>query len=215
MELNYKDDPRAVLIHFNPNHDPKTGKFTGKGSGRLYGASPSYWGKERYVTTDPKTGKEILTEAGKARLDHDLKRNAQKKKDDQIKGTEAEIRAKLTDPHRWVKEDLDAYQQGLQNAQNLTKSLKDYEQKKLDRRPKSRRKKLDLSEMTDQELNAQINRFLLEERYQDIFNPKVAPEVSKGKQWLMNTMEVAGGALAVGVSAVTIAKAIHEMKKGT
>ena len=30
----------------------------------------------------------------------------------------------------------------------------------------------------------------------------------------MNTLEVAGGALAVGASAVTIAKAIHEMKKG-
>ena len=210
MDISYKDDPRAVLIHFNPNHDPKTGQFTGKGKGRLYGGSPSYWGKERYVTTDPNTGKEVLTDLGKARWEHDKKRNAQKKKDDQVKDEN-----KLIDPHRWVKEDLDAYQQGLQNAQNLTKSLKDYEQKKLDRRPKSRRKKLDLSEMTDQELNAQINRFLLEERYQDIFNPKVAPEVSKGKQWLMNTMEVAGGALAVGVSAVTIAKAIHEMKKGT
>lgn len=196
MELNYKDDPRAVLIHFNPNHDPKTGQFA---SGMM----------GRYVTYNEKTGKAELTDLGKARWEHDKKRNAQKKKDDQVKDEN-----KLIDPHRWVKEDLDAYQQGLQNAQNLTKSLKDYEQKKLDRRPKVRKKKLDLSGMTDQELNAQINRFLLEERYQDIFNPKVAPEVSKGKQWLMNTMEVAGGALAVGVSAVTIAKAIHEMKKG-
>lgn len=197
MEFDYKDDPRAVLIHYNPNHDPRTGQFT---SGMM----------SRYVTIDPKTGKSVLTDLGAARWEHDKKRNAQKKKDDQVKDEN-----KLIDPHRWVKEDLDAYQQGLQNAQNLAKSLKDYEQKKLDRRPKIRQKSLDLSGMTDQELNAQINRFLLEERYQDIFNPKVAPEVSKGKRWLMNTMEVAGGALAVGVSAVTIAKAIHEMKKGT
>jgi hypothetical protein len=33
--LNYKDDPRAVLIHFNPNHDPRNGQFSSKkGSGR-------------------------------------------------------------------------------------------------------------------------------------------------------------------------------------
>lgn len=33
MELNYKDDPRAVLIHFNPNHDPKNGQFTSNAGG--------------------------------------------------------------------------------------------------------------------------------------------------------------------------------------
>ena len=27
MMIDYKDDPRAVLIHFNPNHDPETGRF--------------------------------------------------------------------------------------------------------------------------------------------------------------------------------------------
>ena len=203
--MDYTGDPRAVLIHYNPNHNPKNGQFT---------SSPSVL-MGRYIEIDEKTGKKKLTELGKARLEHDIKRNAQKKKDDQIKGTPDEIAAKLTDPHRWVTEDLNSAQQGLQNAQNMTKALKDFEQKKLDRRPKVRKKTLDLSQMTDQELNAQINRFLLEERYQDIFNPKVQPEVSKGKQWLMNTLEVAGGALAVGASAVTIAKAIHELKKGT
>lgn len=28
--IDYKDDPRSVLIHFNPNHDPKNGQFTDK-----------------------------------------------------------------------------------------------------------------------------------------------------------------------------------------
>lgn len=35
-DINYKDDPRAVLIHFNPNHDPQTGRFTSNNGG-LYG----------------------------------------------------------------------------------------------------------------------------------------------------------------------------------
>lgn len=219
--IDYKGDPRAVLCHFNLNHDPKTGKFSKKGSGRTYGAAPSTpnpnsndlgFGMDKYVTTDA-SGKRVLTELGKQRLAYDVKRNAQKKKDDQIKGTQAEIEAKLTDPHRWVTEDLNSYQQGLQSAQNMTKSIKDFEQRKLDSRPKVRKKKLDLSNMTDQELNAQINRYLLEQRYQDIFNPKEPPEVSKGKQWLLRTLEIAGAAAGVGVSAVTIAKAIHDMKK--
>lgn len=191
-------DPRSVLCHYNPNHNPKNGQFTSAG-----------FGMGKYIDD-----KGNLTAAGKARLDYDIKRNAQKKKDDQIKGTDAEIAKKLTDPHRWVKEDLDAAQQGLQNAQNMTKALSEFEKKKLANRPMVRKKNLDLSGMSDKDLTDQINRYLLEQRYQDIFNPKVQPEVSKGKKWLMNTLEVAGGALAVGASAVTIAKAIHDMKKG-
>lgn len=211
-DITYKDDPRAVLCHYNPNHDPKTGQFTSKrfGSGKRYGdmnSDPSF-GMGKYVRID-ENGKKVLTEAGRARWEHDKKRNAQKKKDDRVKDEN-----QLIDPHRWVKEDLDSFQQGLQNAQNMTKSLSDFEKRKLASRPLVRKKKLDLSEMTDQDLNNQINRYLLEQRYQDIFNPKEPPEVSKGKKWLMNTLEVAGGALAVGASAVTIAKAVHDMKKG-
>lgn len=198
-EISYKGDPRAVLCHYNPYHNPKNGQFT----------SGSSFGMDKYVTTDA-NGKQVLTEAGRARWEHDKKRNAQKKKDDRVKDEN-----QLIDPHRWVKEDLDSLQQGLQNAQNMAKSLSDFEKKKLAQRPLVRKKKLDLSEMTDQDLNNQINRYLLEQRYQDIFNPKEPPEVSKGKKWLMNTLEVAGGALAVGASAVTIAKAVHDMKKGS
>ena len=205
--ISYKGDPRSVLCHFNPNHDPRSGRFT---SGRTYGSatSDSSFGIGKYIRIDER-GNKVLTEAGKARWEHDKKRNAQKKKDDRVKDEN-----QLIDPHRWVKEDLDSIQNGIQSAQNMTRTLSDYEKKKLSSRPLVRKKNLDLSGMTDQDLNNQINRYLLEQRYQDIFNPKEPPEVSKGKKWLMNTLEVAGGALAVGVSAVTIAKAVHDMKKG-
>lgn len=196
--IDYTGDPRAVLCHYNPYHNPQNGQFT----------SPSAFGMDKYVTRDA-NGNKVLTAAGKARWEHDKKRNDQKKKEDRVKDPNS-----LIDPHRWVREDLDAFEKGLQNAQNMTKSLTDYEKKKLATRPAVRKKNLDLSGLTDQELRDQISRYKLEMDYQDIFNPKQPPEVSKGKKWLMNTLEVAGGALAVGASAVTIAKAIHEMKKG-
>lgn len=28
--IHYTNDPRSVLIHFNPNHDPDNGQFTDK-----------------------------------------------------------------------------------------------------------------------------------------------------------------------------------------
>ena len=194
--IDYSEDPRAVLLHANPYHNPVNGQFTSPG-----------FGMERYVTID-KNGKKVLTEAGKARWEHDKKKNAQKKKDDRVKDEN-----QLIDPHRWVTEDLNSAQKAIENAGQMAKAVRDFEQKKLDQRPRVRKKNLDLSQMTDQELRDKMNRYKLEMDYQNIFNPPVAPEVSKGKKWLMNTLEVAGGVAAVGASAVTIAKAIHDMKK--
>lgn len=35
--IHYTNDPRAVLIHFNPNHDPDNGQFTDKKGGHSGG----------------------------------------------------------------------------------------------------------------------------------------------------------------------------------
>lgn len=199
--VDYTDDPRAVLIHFNKNHDPKTGQFT----------SGSSFGIGKYIDS-----KGNLTEEGKKRLDHDLKRNYQKKKDDQVKDKDGKTaREILTDPHRWVREDLNEIESGLKAAGTLTGDVEKILKSREAKRPLVRKKRMNLKDMTDTELNAEINRYLLEQRYQDIFNPKEPPEVSKGKKFLMNALEVTGGVLAVGASAVTIAKALHELKKGS
>lgn len=205
--IDYTNDPRAVLIHFNPNHDPKTGQFTKNNSGGSTKSDSLPFGQNKYVDADGK-----LTEAGIARLLADEQRNYQKKKDDQIKGSREEILSKLADPRRWVNEDLSNYEKSIKQTADMAKSVQEYEQKKLASQPKSRRKKLDLSNMTDAELNEKINRYTLEKRYQDIFNPEVAPEVSKGKQWMMNTLGVAGTVLSVAGSAVAIAKVINDMR---
>lgn len=202
--VDYTDDPRAVLIHRgggNPYHDPKTGQFT----------TATGLGIGKYIDSEGN-----LTEEGKRRLAHDKKRNAQKKKDDQVKAKDGmTVDQILTDPHRWVKEDLNEIESGLKAAGALTGDVSKFLKSRESNRPLVRKKRLKLKDMTDAELQAQINRYLLEQRYEDIFNPKEPPEVSKGKKFLMNTLEVTGGILAVGASAVTIAKALHELKKGS
>lgn len=75
------------------------------------------------------------------------------------------------------------------------------------------KKKLDLSNMTDQELRDKINRANLERQYNDLFGVE-APTVSKGQAYLSNILEGAGTALAIGSSALGIALAIKELRGG-
>lgn len=70
--------------------------------------------------------------------------------------------------------------------------------------------KLDLSNMTDQQLRDRINRTNLERQYNDMLAP---PEtVSRGKQFVSNILEVGGTTLAIGSSALAIALAIKELR---
>lgn len=72
--------------------------------------------------------------------------------------------------------------------------------------------KLDLSNMTDQQLRDRINRTNLERQYNDMFAP---PEtVSRGKQFVSNVLEVGGTTLAIGSSALAIALSIKELRGG-
>ena len=85
------------------------------------------------------------------------------------------------------------------------------EAKKLNREAGAQKKtKLDLSNMTDQQLRDHINRTNLERQYNDMFAPPAT--VSKGKQYASNVLEVAGTTLAIGSSALGIALAIKELR---
>jgi hypothetical protein len=74
----------------------------------------------------------------------------------------------------------------------------------------SKKEKLDLSKMTDQELRDRINRTNLERQYNDMFAPPAT--VSKGRQYASNILDVAGTTLAIGSSALGIALAIKELR---
>lgn len=74
----------------------------------------------------------------------------------------------------------------------------------------TKKEKLDLSKMTDQELRDRINRTNLERQYNEMFAPSV--KTSKGRQYVSNILDVAGSTLAVGSSALAIALAIKELR---
>ena len=193
MELDYKNDPRAVLIHFNPNHDPKTGQFAKKSGGIRLGA-------KRYTNPDGS-----LNERGMARYEAEIKKNRLKKKDNQVKRDDEEM--VLKDPNRWDREDTEGLQKVSEAGEKLVRSASDIE--KLTR-PKT--KKFDLSNMTDAELRSQINRWQMEDTYSRLASER-AETVSKGRKMVQEALDIAGPTLAVTSSALAIAVAIKKLKE--
>jgi hypothetical protein len=158
-----------------------------------HGIKGQRWGVRRFRNADG-----TLTEAGKRRYDRDVRENLSKKKENRIDTSEP-------NPSRWVKEDIERTKRTVDAGTAMVRQLKDIERSTA---PKSKTRRMDLSEMTDKELRERINRELLEKRYNDLFNKE---EVSKGRETVRDILEVDGAVLAIGSSALGIAPAIKEL----
>ena len=79
-------------------------------------------------------------------------------------------------------------------------------------RPTPKKRKMNLSKMTDQELRDRINRANLEKQYNDLFGPTEAPKVSRGREYARTFLESAGTVLGVTSSALGIALAVKELR---
>ena len=184
---------QTELAHFNPNHDPKTGKFSKKGGGIRLGA-------KRYTNPDGS-----LNEKGMARYEAEIRKNKLKKKDQRVKDDDVE--RVLKDPNRWDREDTEGLQKISEAGEKLVKSASDIERIT---RPKA--KKFDLSNMTDAELRSQINRWQMEDAYARLASDR-ATSVSKGRKIVQDILDYAGPTLAITSSALGIAVAIKKLKE--
>lgn len=162
-----------------------------------YGVLGMKWGVRRYQNKDG-----TLTDAGKKRYDRDVQDNLSKKKDNRIDTSKP-------DPNRWVKEDLERSKKTVDATSNLVKEVKSIER---ETRSKPTKQRMDLSNMTDQELRQRINRELTERQYNDLFGKVDAPQVSKGREYVTAIIEGTGTALTIAGSALSIALAIKELR---
>ena len=120
-----------------------------------HGIKGMKWGIRRYQNKDGS-----LTSQGKKRYDRDVRENLGKKKDNRIDTSNP-------DPNRWVREDLERKKRIVDTSSSMVRQLKSMES---ETRPKSKRKSMDLSKMTDKEMRDRINRELLEQQYQKLFS---------------------------------------------
>lgn len=148
------------------------------------------WGVRRYQNKDGS-----LTPAGKKRYDRDTKDMNDKKK-----------QKYQADTDKWVKDDLNAGRRLADESAGLTNKLKFANDTAMRNKPRA---KMDLSNMTDQQMRNEINRALLERQYNDMFAPK---KVSRGREVTGKILEVAGTTLGVASSALGIALAIKELR---
>lgn len=188
-------DPRLVLIH---EGNKNSGRYPRGSGARPYQHEGLRFGKKKYVNDDG-----TLTPKGEARFELEKKRNAIKKKDNRVKDVED-----LRDPDRWSKEDTERGKSVVDASSNLVKELRNIESSI---KPKSQ--KFDLSEMTDADLRQQINRMQMEEQFSRLMNNR-EPEITRGREFLRETLDIAGKTLAVTSSALGIALAMKQLKGG-
>lgn len=161
-----------------------------------WGVKGMKWGVRRYQNKDGS-----LTPAGQKRYDRDVRENNAKKKDNRIN-------IDGPDPKRWAKEDTKRTKDVVDSSSGMVRELKNIERNS---RPSPKKQKMDLSNMTDQQLRDRINRANLEKQYNDMFGQDTT-KVSKGRQYVSDVLETAGTVLTIGSSALAIALAIKELK---
>lgn len=171
-----------------------------------HGVKGMKWGVRRYQNKDGS-----ITEAGKKRYARDAREKDFNKYDESsgkyYKQSKKNGRSDLEfDAARYAKEDTERSKRLVDSSRNLSNELK----RTVDTSNRNRKvPKMDLSNMTDQEMRNQINREILERQYNDMFNPR---KESKGREHVSRTLESAGNVLAITSSALGIALAIKELK---
>lgn len=159
-----------------------------------YGTLGMKWGVRRYQNKDG-----TLTELGKKRYTRDIDENLHRKKDNRLDTS-------TPDTNRWVREDRERTKKVLDTSSGLVRQLQNLEQ-----RPTNRsKKKMNLSNMTDQEMRQQINREILERQYSDLFSSD--SNINRGREIVKEVLSVGGGMLGVASSALGIALALKELK---
>ena len=110
------------------------------------------------------------------------------------------------------KKDVNNYKSAskiMESEKAMTNELTKFLDKSISKSTQRKKDRMDLSDLSDEELRERINRYNLEQSYKNIS----VGQVGRGRAHLRNTLELAGSVLAVGASAATIASIIHEMRK--
>ncbi len=155
------------------------------------------WGVRRYQNPDGS-----LTEEGRLRYGGEVRANRLKKKKNRVDEDS------LRDPERWAREDNERLKNVSTSTADLSRSTKTL----VDKLWKPKETRLDLSNMTDKELRDYIDRKRLEQQYIEAYNKE--HNVSKGKEFTMDALDILGAAAGVATSTVALAIAIQTLKQG-
>ncbi len=170
-----------------------------------HGVFGQRWGIRRYQNKDGS-----LTSAGRNRL-----RNSDSKFDEngRASGNDSATRKRNQSTingnvHATVANDYKNAVAVLQRGSNAARGASNLGRQSADRSRSKAASKIDVSRMTDKELQVAINRMNMERQYKALSTENVA----SGKEYASSMLLTAGEVLAIGASATSIIAAIHQLK---
>lgn len=174
-----------------------------------HGVKGMKWGVRRYQNSDG-----TLTDKGKKRYARDAREKEFDRYDDLSgqyfkKSKKNGVQKLDADATRYVTEDMRRTKDVANAGSNLTRELQNATNKSI--RNSIKKNPMDLSNMSDKELRDRINRTMLENQYNDMFNPQ---NEKKGKEYILKTLETTGIVLGTTATAIELALKIRELKGG-
>lgn len=160
------------------------------------------WGVRRYQNKDG-----TLTEAGKRRLGQG--KGNRVRFDESGKVNKDDSRKAYSRSHEESASDYRNLSSVAQQGANIARSSKNLAEQSANRARQKASSSIDVSQMTDKELQAAIQRMNLERSYKSL----TTEQVGSGRRYVGDILQTAGEVLAVGASIASIAVAIHELKK--
>lgn len=154
------------------------------------------WGIRRYQNKDG-----TYTAAGKRRLNGQVKFDENGNPDDADKAH--------NQIHQAVASDYTNLSKASNAASNAARTASGMASRSAKKDIEKRKAEIDVSEMSDQELQKAINRMNLERNYKNL----KAEQISSGKLYASDVLQTAGDVLAIGASMASIASAIYLMRK--
>ena len=160
------------------------------------------WGVRRYQNKDG-----TLTDVGRRRLTQGKDNRVRVDNDGQI--NEADTGKAYSRIHGEVANDYRNVSQIASQSSQITRNTKNIAEQSARRAREKTSSKIDVSSMTDKELQQAINRMNLEKNYKYLSTENVA----SGRRQVGDYLQTVGDVLAIGASAASILIAIHELRK--
>lgn len=171
-----------------------------------HGIKGQKWGVRRFQNADG-----TLTSAGKRRFDQ-ISDNSKKVSYDEASGRiendSGNLRRAKSGIHQNVANDYNNASNIARSAGSISKSAATIARQSANDKRLKEMQKIDVSQMTDKELQTAINRMNLERSYKSLSTENV----SSGRDHVASILSTAGEVLAIGASAASIMVAIHQLK---